>query len=86
MVKKSAELVNSGPYKYVRHPMYSLILISSIVCLIESTTIGLSVLCYLLLFLDLFFKARIEENFLRKHFPNYAEMMTAKKRFFPLLI
>jgi protein-S-isoprenylcysteine O-methyltransferase Ste14 len=77
-------LVTSGPYRYIRHPMYSaLVLFSMGLLLIHLNTFRL--LMAGLLFLVLHLKINREENLLRQKFAAYAEYCRQSKRLFPFI-
>jgi protein-S-isoprenylcysteine O-methyltransferase Ste14 len=75
------ELVIRPPYKWIRHPMYSGLMIAcSGLVLIDPSVwriIGL-----LMLVVTLYLKATLEEKLLTKRIPAYAEYMTGTGRFF----
>lgn len=79
-VKKNAELITSGPYTHIRHPMYlSLILVMLGVVLFNfhyQSIIGFS-----LLITAISLKIVREEKLLIKSFPEYRQYMTHTKRF-----
>lgn len=79
-----AILVTRGPYRYIRHPMYSaLILLSMGLLLIHLNSIRL--LMAGLLFLVLHLKISREEHLLRRKFSSYSEYCRTTKRLFPLI-
>jgi protein-S-isoprenylcysteine O-methyltransferase Ste14 len=67
--KENHELITNGPYAYVRHPIYS-----GLILIILSVAIHSGNFAWLLLFVLFFFgayyKARKEEKLLIKHFPD----------------
>ena len=66
-LKKGHELIRTGLYKRIRHPIYTGILAGFLGTeLIKSQVRGL--LGFLILWLSFYFKARREENFLRQEF------------------
>ncbi|HEY1706995.1 MAG TPA: isoprenylcysteine carboxylmethyltransferase family protein [Rhizomicrobium sp.] len=62
--KEGHHLVNTGPYRIVRHPIYTGILISAFATAVEQATVP-AVAGVLFLLLGFWIKARLEENFLR---------------------
>jgi protein-S-isoprenylcysteine O-methyltransferase Ste14 len=75
-------LVRHGPYRWVRHPMYSAVLLFGLACVVaapSAETFG-----YLVsLMLVLLGKARIEERLLLAKHPDYAGYAAATKRLLP---
>ena len=71
-LKQGSSLVQNGPYRLVRHPMYSAILLFFIPCIIHSVHF-LPWVVYGLLAINLFFKMQYEEDLLRKEFKEYKE-------------
>ena len=78
-------LVETGPYRYVRHPMYggvSLFLVGTALILDSIVGLGLS----LGLFVFFYFKSRYEEGLLRMTYPGYrAYRELVSRRFVPFL-
>ena len=76
------ELVRHGPYRWVRHPMYSAVLLFGMACAVadpSAVTVG-----YLVsLTLVLLGKARIEERLLRTKHSDYAAYAATTKRLLP---
>ena len=69
--RSSATLVEHGPYRAVRHPIYSSILVSLLgVCLVGS---GWALVPLLVLVLWWLGKASVEERFLGQRYPGYAD-------------
>ena len=80
--KSNASLISHGIYKYVRHPVYSGIILSLFAYAFFSNsafrvviTIALVALFYL--------KTNLEEKLLRARFPDYKQYMQQTGRFFP---
>lgn len=66
-LKKGHELVRTGLYRWIRHPIYTGILLAFLGTeLIQGRVRGL--LGFVILWLSFYFKARREENFLRQEF------------------
>src|SRR3989344_2800004 len=68
--KKEGKHVQTGAYKYIRHPMYSAIIIIGLALLLSSATFP-SAIIYLLLIYVLDTKATLEEELLTKMHPTY---------------
>jgi protein-S-isoprenylcysteine O-methyltransferase Ste14 len=67
-VKEGHELIRTGPYAYVRHPIYSGVLAAVLGTAICSGTLR-AALGFALISAALLFKARTEERFMRETFP-----------------
>ncbi len=80
--KVSGRLVTSGPYRYMRNPMYSALLLfaaAEVVAYRDSWKI----LCWLALALVLLAKSMLEERGLREQHAAYAEYAKRVRRFIP---
>lgn len=71
-VKADHELIRTGPYAYVRHPIYTGILAAVIGTALCSATLR-SVLGFLIIAIALVRKLRKEEEFMRAEFPGQYE-------------
>lgn len=81
---QNSQLIQSGPYAWVRHPMYSVVLLACFVFVLHNLGISHGV-SFIGLCVVLQLKARYEERFLKKHFADYGQYMAqVKNRFFPL--
>jgi protein-S-isoprenylcysteine O-methyltransferase Ste14 len=69
-VKNGAVLIQSGPFKLVRHPIYSCVLIYFSSFLLEEISI-FSFMFNILLFVVIISKINLEESLLKAHFENY---------------
>lgn len=79
------KLVTGGPYRYVRHPMYSAVLLFAAA---ETAAYmdAWKLLASALLFAVLLGKARIEEARLAERYPEYPAYASRVKRFIPWLL
>ncbi len=76
--RRRGELVAAGPYRYVRHPIYSSMLLGLLgVCLIGSWWGLLPLAALLAWWLG---KATVEEAFLRAHYPAYPDYCRQVRR------
>ena len=69
--KRGAQLVESGVYKYLRHPIYTGIISCVIGLFLRQPTIWLAVAAAIVI-IFLFLKARLEEKLLLAVYPGYA--------------
>ncbi len=84
IVKLDGKLVTSGPYRIIRHPMYSSTLLVFIALVGEY--FSLLRLTYLLaLFVVLIFKIEYEEKALNSHFSSYANYVKKSKKIIPYI-
>ncbi len=79
-----ATLVTNGPYRYIRHPMYTSLILLAIGCLIAGFNF-IRLLAFIVLIIDLIFKVRIEESQLTESMPDYQQYARKTKRFIPRL-
>ena len=82
--KKGAELIESGLYRWVRHPIYTgiILLVFGYAAGTGSVHKPIIALCLLLLF---YLKSTYEEKQLLKQYPTYADYSRRTGRFFPKL-
>lgn len=69
-VKKGARLVTSGPYHWIRHPMYASIAGVTLLSLFDNFSVTKLVITALL-WIVLIVKTRFEEKLLIEYFPGY---------------
>lgn len=69
-VKQNSELVTTGPYKIIRHPMYIAQLIAILPLVIEYYTV-VRLIVFIALMVNLLVKIQYEEKQLLAHFPDY---------------
>ena len=80
--RPDAELVQSGIYKRLRHPLYSSVMLASLGwALLWQSAAALAANVVLWVFLDA--KARLEERLLLAKFPDYSGYQQRTWRFFP---
>lgn len=83
-VKVEGYMVERGPYRFIRHPMYSSLLIIGIALVVDYFS-WMRLLVLLALAIDLIVKLRYEEGLLAAHYPQYADYMTRTKRLIPFV-
>ncbi|MEK9179236.1 MAG: isoprenylcysteine carboxylmethyltransferase family protein [Patescibacteria group bacterium] len=85
-VKIKHELIISGIYKYIRHPIYT----GMIVCFVGAEIVARSYLfipLFIIMFLWAYFQGKSEERILRSHFGvQYEKYMTKSKMLIPFLL
>lgn len=81
---EGAGLVERGPYRVLRHPMYAALLLATASLVAASFTIERFAVAILLL-LDLLAKSSYEERLLTAHFPGYAAYRARTWRMIPFL-
>jgi len=75
-------LVTSGPYAWIRHPMYSAFLLGTF-ALARTADAGAAWLAWWALSLVLWFKSTLEERWMLAQHPGYAHYREQTKRFVP---
>lgn len=83
--KAAGHLVEPGPYRWIRHPMYTALLLFSVGCVAFVPTLLAGSLSLALL-LVLWLKASLEERLLCQRHPAYRAYMARTRRFLPFLV
>ena len=82
--KAQGHLVTTGPYRWIRHPMYTSVLLgAAALAWTSSPLIGWGTWSVLVIVLLL--KSTLEERWMREKHPGYAAYVLSSKRFFPWL-
>ena len=82
--KPDAEFIGAGPYKFIRHPMYTSVLLTTLSYVLDRPGI-LAVSLWLILCTDLLLKLHYEEGLLRKKFPQYESYSVRTKKLVPFI-
>ncbi len=79
------KLVDHGPYRWIRHPMYTAVSLLGLAC---ALTLGslLAWLLWLILTLVLLVKALLEERWMAALHPSYADYLARTQRFIPFIL
>jgi protein-S-isoprenylcysteine O-methyltransferase Ste14 len=83
--RASSVLVRRGVYRYLRHPIYTGLLIVSLAFFLSRPTLVVGT-AYLLLALVTNVRAGIEERMLEERYPEYAEYRGRTERYLPFLV
>jgi protein-S-isoprenylcysteine O-methyltransferase Ste14 len=82
--KDDAKLITGGPYRFIRHPMYTAVLLGMLGIAINiDLVLGYGV--WIVLCIDLYVKLHFEEKLLLEKFSEYKEYMRRTKRLLPFL-
>ncbi|GEM_PF-205669 len=84
-VKPNSILVTEFPYKFIRHPMYTSVLLFSLGMMLSAySSFTLSI--WLILLVVMFVKAKYEESLLIEKFPDYEKYCANTKAFIPFVL
>ena len=67
---KNQMLITSGPYKYVRHPMYTSVIFITLIWILNEFSV-IRLIVWIILVAVLHFKSEYEEKLLCEHFDEY---------------
>lgn len=83
-VRPNAQLIQRGPYRLIRHPMYSALLVTTGVLVISAFS-WLRLGFWLVLLVDLLIKLHYEESLLLVYHPGYSAYQQQTKRLVPFI-
>ncbi|MEJ2636416.1 MAG: isoprenylcysteine carboxylmethyltransferase family protein [Calditrichia bacterium] len=78
-------LVTTGPYRYIRHPVYAAVIFFCFPGMLANLSIN-SVFLFILLLAGCFIRIILEEKFLTTRYPEYKEYVKQTKRIIPFII
>ena len=81
---KNHELRTSGIYRFIRHPMYTSVLLLSFALMLSNANTTAQIVMIILL-IDLILKSNLEEKLLLDRFDNYHSYQKTTGRFLPFL-
>lgn len=82
-VRQQAKLIQTGPYHWVRHPMYTSLIVGVFGLVLAAPALWWKWLVWLLLVVVLLTKSQIEERLLVGVFPDYPAYQRRTRRLFP---
>ena len=83
-VKQGGQLCTTGPYRVIRHPMYTAVLLLLLGLLFNNYSYTGLVVFFIVL-VDLIVKMNVEEKILLAHYTDYKNYLTKTKRIIPFL-
>ncbi len=83
-VMAGAKLVEGGPYRFIRHPMYAALLLVTLPLVLDSFSL-LRLSIWIVLLVDLVLKLRHEEQLLASEVDGYSAYMSRTKKLLPLI-
>lgn len=84
-VKSNSPLQTGGPYRWIRHPMYTALLVLTLALVIEEFSPVRGVV-WCVLVVDLYVKLQYEEVLLMKAFPDYRDYQTRSHKLIPWIV
>jgi protein-S-isoprenylcysteine O-methyltransferase Ste14 len=83
-IVEGQSLIMNGPYKYIRHPMYTSVLIVTFAWVLNRIDL-ISITLWVLLAVNLIIKLNYEERLLLEHFDSYKDYVKKTKRLIPFV-
>jgi len=84
-IKDGAKFVSSGPYRYIRHPMYFALIVGVFGVLTRLFSYS-NLIAFLLMIIAVYLKARIEERLWIDHHKEYKEYLNSTKMIIPFVL
>lgn len=83
-LRSEARLVTTGPYRWIRHPMYTAVFLTLLGLVFYKPGLG-TLLGLMVASGAMIWKAKIEEQYLSDRFPSYQAYRTKTKMFIPFI-
>ena len=83
-VRRDARLVTRGPYRWVRHPMYTGVLLAMLALVLDGLSI-VRIAVWIILLVDLLAKLHYEESLLAKRFSEYGTYRQRTRKLLPFV-
>jgi protein-S-isoprenylcysteine O-methyltransferase Ste14 len=83
--KQDSELIKTGVYKIIRHPIYTGLILTTFFYALYSHSL-VKIVIAIILFILFYFKSKYEEILLCDKFPEYNNYIKKTYRFFPFII
>lgn len=83
-ISPEKELSQKGPYKFIRHPMYSSVLGITLFYILNDFS-SIRIIIYVILTVNFIMKLDYEEKILLAKFPKYSDYMKITKRLIPFI-
>jgi len=84
-IRAGSRLVTHGPYRYLRHPMYSALVLVTLALLLDAFSME-RLIIWVILVCDLWVKLNYEEQLLLRHFGEYKDYQKHTKRLIPFIL
>jgi protein-S-isoprenylcysteine O-methyltransferase Ste14 len=82
---QDGELIQHGPYRWIRHPMYTSVLLFGAALVLAISSLS-AWLLWVMLAAALLSKALLEERWMTQKHPAYAAYLARSRRFIPYLL
>lgn len=83
-IPENAALVTAGPYRIIRHPMYTGIILIALALVVNEPS-ALRLIAFVFLAGVLLYKTELEERYLDKHFKEYGSYKAQTQKLIPFL-
>ena len=83
-LKDKHQLITHGIYRFIRHPMYTSVLLFCLACTLTINNNQATIVMFVLL-IDLILKSNVEEKLLSERFETYPNYKNKTGRFLPFL-